>query len=262
MMIENKKPYKSTIFLLLSGGKIVAKISESVDKTDKASDDVTNIIFWTPQQQSILNNRHKLKYVVLDSFYSTGKTILLKFHASKMLQKGETVKYFCDRRFKFEIPFEMRLKHEFSNFPNFHFHTPIEYRSSSYGGYYFHQENVVKFCKKFNLKKDDHLCFDETVLDSYPEFLAFYRDVSLHVKTLWVAVGYKKYIEANQSGKSWGIKGILLPDMDVPLRNPKDIAEFAGELNENELKMSKKMSSKDNNGHDRQETYYFSDHMR
>ena len=100
----------------VTGSAIIKKTSKSIEKAGA----LDNIFFWTPDQLVVAEAIEK-DFVFLDAFYSTGKTVLLKYRASTLAKKNKNmtdkagkvyyfVNSFNDRN---KLPFTLVMEHEF-----------------------------------------------------------------------------------------------------------------------------------------------------
>ena len=69
---------------------LINKINEHVHNASKFE----TIVFWTPEQLSVIQALEEVRYLFLDAFYSTGKSILLMYVANYW---SKSISKFFDR---------------------------------------------------------------------------------------------------------------------------------------------------------------------
>ena len=167
-------------FAPVTGSNIINKTVQYVERAGR----LKNIFFWTLDQLSIVQAMEIL-FVLLDSFYSTGKTIILKYHANDKLKKGGVVHYFNQRPIGLEensslLPFTLMLMNEFSAWPGVVKETK----------FHFGVDSVKGFLLEHGIESTHHVIFDEVICTKYSKkFLASLIAMKDSVASLWVAMG-------------------------------------------------------------------------
>ena len=101
----------------VTNSAIIKQTSKDVDKAGT----LENICFWTPDQLSVAD-AEEMEFVFLNSFYSTGKTTLLKHRVKylheKLKKSNENVGrvfYFINKmeNVKNKLPFTLMTEYEF-----------------------------------------------------------------------------------------------------------------------------------------------------
>jgi hypothetical protein len=167
-------------FAPVTGSNIINKTVQYVERAGR----IKNIFFWTLDQLSIVQAM-ELLFVLLDSFYSTGKTIILKYHANDKLKKGEVVHYFNQRPTRLEensslLPFTLMLINEFHAWPGVVKETNFQFGINSVKG----------FLLEHGIESTHHVIFDEVICTKYTKgFLASLIAMKDSVASLWVAMG-------------------------------------------------------------------------
>ena len=161
-----------------------------MDKTVKhvkTAGKVENIIFWTLQQLPLIDNLD-MPYLVLDSFYSTGKTEVLKHYGKGQLENGLTIHYFNHRPLKMKgsknlLPFTLMLQGEFPE-------GVVKETTFLFG-----VESVDDFLKENRIQSDHVLIFDEVICTKYTkQFMDALIEIKNSVASLWIAMGAEPLI--------------------------------------------------------------------
>ena len=198
---------------------ITKQTSKDIDKAGTFE----NIWFWTPDQLSIAD-AVEMDFVFLNSFYSTGKTTLLKHRAKyldeKLKKKNKNVgrvfyiinKYENDKR---KLPFTLITEYEFQKLN------------------VIVREAIVIFCQvasveafifENGLTKHDHICFDEVIcMNSNSDSKIFsdgMKKLKNHVSSLWIAMGGSFFPNSVDLLSKYGF---VCPKLQYPLRNPLEI---------------------------------------
>lgn len=162
----------------VTGSGIIDKIVQHLECASSAE----NIFFWTLDQLSIVQ-AVDLLFLFLDAFYSTGKTIILKYYAKEKLKNGETVHYFNQRPIEMEnkstlLPFTLMLQKDFP--PNVVKETTFQ----------FGIDSVKGFLQHHGVQENHHVVFDEVICSQYSKsFLDSIIAMKNCVASLWIAMG-------------------------------------------------------------------------
>ena len=201
-----------------------------------------NICFWTPDQLSIAD-AVEMEFVFLNSFYSTGKTTLLKRRAKHLDEKNKELRnnsknvgrvfYFINKfeNVKNKLPFTLMTEYEFQKQK-----LNVIIRETTF----IPGQNWLKLVENFILENDltkyDHICFDEVIcMNTDSEAKAFcdgMAKLKAHVSSLWIAMGgslkpmnadmnlsEKYYVDVDLLSNY----GFVCPKLQYPLRNPLQI---------------------------------------
>ena len=177
----------ATHLLFIAQGDPFAPVTGSniLDKTTKhvqLAGRVENIIFWTLEQMCLIDAL-KLAYVVLDSFYSTGKSEVLKYYGKGQLKKGLTIHYFNHRPIKMKgsknlLPFTLMLQGEFPE-------GVVKETTFQFG-----VDSVKGFLKDHAIQPDHTVIFDEVICTKYTkEFMDALIEIKNSVESFWIAMG-------------------------------------------------------------------------
>ena len=165
-------------FAPVTGSNIINK----TDKHVKLASSVANIFFWNLQQLTILNARNVL-FLVLDAFYSTGKSEILKYYCKEKQTNGEIVHYFNQRPVSHtkdsgSLPFTLMLQ---SQFPS----NIVKETTFLFG-----VDSVKGFLQQFEIRPTHHVIFDEVICTKYSKgFTDSLIAMKKNVASLWVAMG-------------------------------------------------------------------------
>ena len=185
-------------FAPVTGSSILDKTIKHVEKAGKAE----NIILWTLEQLSLVSALPELLYVIIDSFYSTGKTEVLKYYGKYQLNKGLTVHYFNHKPLKLRgskdlLPFTLMIQAEFPE-------GVVKETTFQFG-----LDSVNGFLAKYNIGPEDVLIVDEVICTKYTtQFLNSLIEIKNRVKSFWIAMGAepltgKKYRKGNLFCKNY-----------------------------------------------------------
>ena len=180
----------ATHLLFIAQGDPTAPVTGSsiLDKTLKhvqVAGKVENVIFWTLEQLLLIGalDMVDMAYVVLDSFYSTGKTEVLKYYGKHQLKKGLTVHYFNHKPLNMRgsknlLPFTLMIQAEFPE-------GVVKETSFQFG-----VDSVNGFLEKYNIGPEDVLIVDEVICTRYTtQFLNSLISIKNKVKYFWIAMG-------------------------------------------------------------------------
>jgi len=193
-------------FAPVTNSNLIHKVSDHIERSSSFEN-----IFWSLQQLSLINAVH-LCFVFLDAFYSTGKSIILKYMARYWSHQGFVVHYLINRsdngQEEAKLPFTLMVENEFKNLK-------VKVKETSFK---FGADNIETFLMENNIKKDDYVCF-EVICDKYSKsFTDGLKEMKDNVAALWVAIGAKPVMERS---------GFICPNLTYPLRNPLHIANRA-----------------------------------
>ena len=203
-----------------------------VDDQVKRASTCDNILFWTPEQLSLIGVL-MYPFVFLDAFYSTGKSVILQYFAEHWSKQGKTVHYFVQRPDHlqddcFKLPFTLMLEHEFKKRK-----INVKVRETTFK---FGFSKVKPFLKEYGIEKDHIVCFDEIICKQYSRsFSKGLNKLKDNVAALWLAIGAKPVVGSfsiNAIKKS----GFICPTMRYPLRNPIEIAQKAHRVSQDGAK--------------------------
>ena len=162
----------------VTGSNIIDKIVQNVDRAGSAE----SIFFWTNEQLSIVQAVN-LPFLVLDAFYSTGKSEVLRyFGKDKLTQKG-IVHYFNQRPIGLKdsttmLPFTLMLQK--------HFPAGVVKETT----FQFGINSVKGFLKQYCIEPTHHVIFDEVICTKYDKgFLDSLIAMKNNVASLWIAMG-------------------------------------------------------------------------
>ena len=165
-------------FAPVTGSNIINK---TVKHLDLAST-IENIFFWTPQQLSVVDAMNVL-FMILDGFYSTGKSEILKYYCKKLIKKGEIVHYFNQRPTSHNegsglLPFTLMLQNQFSS-------NVVKETTFLFG-----VDSVKGFLQKYGIEPTHHVIFDEVICTKYSNrFTDSLIAMKDNVASFWVAMG-------------------------------------------------------------------------
>ena len=162
----------------VTGSNIIAKTSKHVELASSA----LNIFHWTPDQLSIIHSMEVL-FLILDAFYSTGKSEVLKYYGKHKLKKGDIVHYFNQRPIGLQdnsglLPFTLMLQNHFP---------PGVVKETTFQ---FGIDSVKGFLQQYGIEATHHVIFDEVICIKYSTgFLESLIAMKKNVGSLWVAMG-------------------------------------------------------------------------
>ena len=165
-------------FAPVTGSNIINKTVKHV----MLASAVENIFFWTLQQLSIVDAMNIL-YLILDAFYSTGKSEILKYYCKKLTKKGEIVHYFNQRPVSHTkdsglLPFTLMLQNQF----------PSDVVKET--TFLFGVDSVKGFLQQHKIEATHHVIFDEVICTKYSKgFTDSLIAMKESVASFWVAMG-------------------------------------------------------------------------
>ena len=186
----------ATHLLFIAQGDPRAPVTRSnvVDKTVKHVERASKleyIFHWTPDQLSLVQAL-ELYYVLIDAFYSTGKTEVLKCYGKKTREKGELLHYFNHRPIKMKgnlnlLPFTLMLQGEFPE-------GVVKETTFQFG-----IDSVEAFLQEHRIEPDHHVIFDEVICTKYTiAFVDSLVEMKNSVRSLWIAMGAEPVIGKKQ----------------------------------------------------------------
>ena len=219
-----------------------SNLFKNVVKNIDKSGTVENILFWTPQQLSVINAMNE-RFMIFYSFYGTGKTLLLKERAKYLLKKcpGETIYFFVHEAFNLSASMypdnelfpggilkdrSCTLAHilteEFKN-------TRVKIvplQTLPYG------ESFIQQFEKLEITETQcHVIIDEMIVTNIEEFSKEIKELKLNVATLWVAIGSSML--TNDKGNALGSllrNEFFCPELKYVARSTSSIAQMSLEL--------------------------------
>ena len=208
---------------------ITKQTSKYIDKAGTSE----NIWFWTPDQLSIAD-AVEMHFVFLNSFYSTGKTTLLKHRAKHLDDKNKELRkkyknvgrvFYFINRLKISIhkmPFTIMTEYEFQKQKS----DVIVRETTFIPG---EVSSVEAFIFDYSLTKDDHICFDEVIClnSDKKRFADDMLKLKDHVSSLWIAMGGT--LEP-MNVDLLSNNGFVCPKLQYPLRNPLEIVNYVQKL--------------------------------
>ena len=173
--------------LFVAQGDPYAPVTKSniINKTAKhveCASNVENIFLWTPEQLSLVQALNLL-YLFIHSFYSTGKTEVLKYYGKLVIKKGGILHYFNHRPTNMKgnsnlLPFTLMLKGEFPN-------GVVKETEFEFG-----KDSVEEFLQEHGIEADHYVIFDELICTKYNKgFLDSLIAMKNSVKSIWIAMG-------------------------------------------------------------------------
>ena len=162
----------------VTGTNIIDKIVQNVDRAGSAE----SIFFWTNEQLSIVQAVN-VPFLVLDAFYSTGKSEVLRYYGKDKLTKKGIVHYFNQRPIGLNnsttmLPFTLMLQK--------HFPTGVVKETT----FQFGISSVKGFLKQYGIEPTHHVIFDEVICTKYEKgFLNSLVAMKNCVASLWIAMG-------------------------------------------------------------------------
>jgi hypothetical protein len=165
-------------FAPVTGSNIINKTVKHVTLAST----VENIFFWTLQQLTIVDAMNIL-FLILDAFYSTGKSEILKYYCKKQIKKGEIVHYFNQRPVSHNknsglLPFTLMLQNQFPS-------NVVKETTFLFG-----VDSVKGFLKQYEIEPTHHVIFDEVICTKYSKgFTDSLIAMKKNVASFWVAMG-------------------------------------------------------------------------
>ena len=183
----------ATHLLFIAQGDPRAPVTSSnvIDKTVKHVERASRleyIFHWTPDQLSLVQAL-ELSYVLIDAFYSTGKTEVLKCYGkTKKREHGEILHYFNHRPIKMKgslnlLPFTLMLQGEFPE-------GVVKETTFQFG-----IDSVEAFLQEHSIEADHHVIFDEVICTKFTlAFVDSLVQMKNSVRSLWIAMGAEPVI--------------------------------------------------------------------
>ena len=165
-------------FAPVTGSNIINKTVHHVTLAST----VENIFFWTLQQLTIVDAMNVL-FLLLDAFYSTGKSEILKYYCKKQTEKGEIVHYFNQRPADHNedsglLPFTLMLQNQFPS-------NVVKETTFLFG-----VDSVKRFLQQHEIEPTHHIIFDEVICTKYSKgFTDSLIAMKENVASFWVAMG-------------------------------------------------------------------------
>ena len=162
----------------VTGSNVIDKIVQHVERAGSAQ----SIFFWTNEQLSIIQAVN-VPFLVLDAFYSTGKSEVLRYYGKDKLTKGEIVHYFNQRPIGLKdsttmLPFTLMLQK--------HFPAGVVKETI----FQFGINSVKGFLMQYGIEPSHHVIFDEVICTKYDKgFLDSLVAMKNSVASLWIAMG-------------------------------------------------------------------------
>ena len=162
----------------VTGSNIIKKTLGHIERASHPE----NVILWTQEQLSLVQAINLL-YVILDAFYSTGKTEVLKYYGKDKIKQGEPLHYFNHRPSKMKgnlnlLPFTLMLQGEFPE-------GVVKETTFQFG-----IDPVKGFLKQHGIEPHHHVIIDEVICTKYTKhFLDSMIEIKNNVKSLWIAMG-------------------------------------------------------------------------
>ena len=165
-------------FAPVTGSNIINKTVKHITLVST----VENIFFWTLEQLTIVDAMNVL-FLILDAFYSTGKSEILKYYCRKQDKKGEIVHYFNQRPANHNknsglLPFTLMLKKQLPS-------NVVKETTFLFG-----VDSVKGFLQQHEIEPTHHVIFDEVICTKYSKgFTDSLIAMKENVASLWVAMG-------------------------------------------------------------------------
>ena len=162
----------------VTGSNIIDKIVQNVERAGSAQ----SIFFWTNEQLSIIQAVN-VPFLVLDAFYSTGKSEVLRYYGKDKLTNGGIVHYFNQRPIGLKdsatmLPFTLMLQK--------HFPVGVVKETT----FQFGINSVKGFLIQYGIEPTHHVIFDEVICTKYDKgFLDSLVAMKSSVASLWIAMG-------------------------------------------------------------------------
>ena len=158
---------------------LIDKVTQHVEQAGSAK----SAFFWTNEQLSIIHVCDTVQFLVLDAFYSTGKSEVLRYYGKNKLEKGSVLHYFNQRPVGLKantslLPFTLMLQKKF----------PVGVVKET--TFQFGTDSIQNFLKEHFIEPTHHLIFDEVICTKYnTKFLKSLVQMKECVASLWVAMG-------------------------------------------------------------------------
>ena len=179
------------LFVVQGDSRAPVTRSNIIDKTVKHVERASKleyIFHWTPDQLSLVQAL-ELSYVLIDAFYSTGKTEVLKYYGkTKKREQGEILHYFNHRPMKMKgslnlLPFTLMLQGEFPE-------GVVKETTFQFG-----VDSIDAFLQEHGIEADHHVIFDEVICTKYTKaFVDSLVKMKNSVRSLWIAMGAEPVI--------------------------------------------------------------------
>ena len=162
----------------VTGSNLIDKTVQHVERAGSAE----STFFWTSEQLSI-TQALDIRFLVLDAFYSTGKSEVLRYYGKDKLNKGEIVHYFNQRPVGLKenialLPFTLMLQDNFS---------PGVVKETTFQ---FGVDSVQGFLKKYGIEPTHHVIIDELICTKCDKnFVSSLLAMKANVASLWIAMG-------------------------------------------------------------------------
>ena len=199
----------------LTKAKLTERVAEDLDKASAPE----TILFWTPEQLSIVQAMH-MDWMFLMGYYGCGKTILLIERAEYLLRNPRNIVHFYIDTYKAQerklgLVQDLKLKFEGKN---------------------------IKIMEKINIFDDDNfdisvdgveptdVIIDECVMSSSERLFEQLKKLQSQVSSLWVALGdVSFFLNFDESDFRRGLQDIQFycPTLTRCLRNGQKIVELA-----------------------------------
>ena len=174
--------------LFIAQGDPYAPVTQSnvIDKTSQyieLAGSAKSVFFWTNEQLPIIHACQTIQFLVLDAFYSTGKSEVLRYFGRDKLEKGDILHYFNQRPVGLKantslLPFTLMLQ---TKFP-----TGVVKETT----FQFGADSVQGFLEDYGIEPTHHLIFDEVICTRYnTKFLESLVQMKNSVASLWIAMG-------------------------------------------------------------------------
>ena len=204
---------------------------EKVDKDLEKASAPENILFWTPEQLSIVQAMDN-KWMLLMSYYGCGKTILLIERAEYLLRNQDHMVHFYVDNVNSGLT-EV-LKRRFANHRNIKIRT--KRRNDDYH-WLFDGDGVLH---------GDHVIIDEAYVKDSKRFLNYVKLLQSVFSTVWVSIGAvginDDSVDFHNFTESEFRKGLedlsfTCPTLTHCLRNGQKVVEFAKENHDDDIKI-------------------------
>ena len=196
----------------LTKEKLTEKVNEDMDKASAPE----NILFWTPEQLSIVQAMD-IDWMFLMAYYGCGKTILLIERAEYLLRNPCNTIYFLIDNNNSGLNEVLKLRFADRN---------IKIKEK---GKYNIFDRDFDF-SKYGVHLTDHVIVDEARMEHSETVLTQLKKFQSQISTLWVALGYvDSDANFNECDFRVGLNDINFscPTMTNCLRNGQKIVELA-----------------------------------
>ena len=162
----------------VTGSNLIDKTVQHVERAGSAE----STFFWTSEQLCITQALN-IKFLVLDAFYSTGKSEVLRYYGKDQLNKGGIVHYFNQRPVGLKeniamLPFTLMLQENFR---------PGVVKETTFQ---FGVDSVQGFLKKYGIEQTHHVIIDELICTKCDKnFVDSLLAMKANVASLWIAMG-------------------------------------------------------------------------